>query len=145
MPNPQTIDQVGKTPVDKLVLERIYLISSYELERQKWYGLSAHAKIDMAEVVGRGLAAFLDTYMLGLPDQVISIDEQWPKDWWQAFRERWFPKWRLKKHPVRYKTIQIYQKTFKAVCPHMTTPQGDNNVHIEWFAEQASLIGGGQK
>ena len=27
---------------------------------------------------------------------------QYPADWWQAFKERWFPEWLLKKYPVRY-------------------------------------------
>lgn len=25
-----------------------------------------------------------------------------PSNWWQAFRERWLPKWWLKRHPVRF-------------------------------------------
>lgn len=27
-----------------------------------------------------------------------------PDNWWEAFKERWFPKWLLKKFPVCYKT-----------------------------------------
>ena len=29
-------------------------------------------------------------------------DVQWPADWWQHFKERWFPKWALRRFPVRY-------------------------------------------
>ena len=30
------------------------------------------------------------------------IHIQYPDGWWQAVRERWFPKWRLSKYPVKY-------------------------------------------
>lgn len=33
--------------------------------------------------------------------------EEYPKDWWQAFRNRWFPNWWLKKHPVEYRKISL--------------------------------------
>ena len=32
---------------------------------------------------------------------------KWPKDWRQAFKERWFSKWMLKRWPVIYKTIKL--------------------------------------
>ena len=39
----------------------------------------------------------------------------YPADWVQAFKERWFPKWLLKKFPVKYTTIvfdvkELYDK-----------------------------------
>lgn len=34
-------------------------------------------------------------YTFELPEWFI------PADWWQAFKERWFPKWALKRWPVR--------------------------------------------
>lgn len=27
---------------------------------------------------------------------------QWPATWWDAFKQRWFPKWWLRRWPVRY-------------------------------------------
>ena len=27
---------------------------------------------------------------------------KYPEDWWQAFKERWFPKWLLKKFPIEW-------------------------------------------
>lgn len=31
----------------------------------------------------------------------------YPSDWWQAFRERWLPKWWLNGHPVDYTCWQV--------------------------------------
>jgi hypothetical protein len=30
------------------------------------------------------------------------MELKWPSDWKQAFKERWFPGWLLKRYPVRY-------------------------------------------
>ena len=38
----------------------------------------------------------------------------YPEDWWQAFKERWFPKWVLGRYPVRYK---IFEVDVKALYP----------------------------
>lgn len=32
---------------------------------------------------------------------------EWPADWWQAFRARWFPRWWLRRWPVRYERRQL--------------------------------------
>jgi len=32
---------------------------------------------------------------------------KYPKDWWQAFKERWFPKWLLKRYPVQYHEAHV--------------------------------------
>jgi hypothetical protein len=32
---------------------------------------------------------------------------RWPLDWWQHLKERWFPKFALKRWPVRYHTFKI--------------------------------------
>ena len=32
---------------------------------------------------------------------------EWPADWWQAFKERWFPKWITGLFPVRYNHEEI--------------------------------------
>ena len=30
-----------------------------------------------------------------------------PADWWQAFKERWFPRWALKRWPVRRTFVNV--------------------------------------
>lgn len=41
---------------------------------------------------------------------------QYPTDWWQAFKERWYPKWLLAKYPVRYKVFEV---DVKALYPDL--------------------------
>ncbi len=35
------------------------------------------------------------------------VDYKWPKDWWEAFKERWAPRWYLKRWPVLYHREQV--------------------------------------
>jgi len=70
-------------------------------------------------------------YLLGEPQP--DIDIEYPKDWWQAFKERWFPKWLLNKYPVikRYHTLRrniVYPElkvslplnTHRLICDYIT-------------------------
>lgn len=57
-----------------------------------------------------------------------------PADWWQALRERWFPKWWLKKWPVKYRveTKEVVTKTIiYNVCPHLHVT--DNRNHLQFL------------
>lgn len=62
-------------------------------------------------------------------------DAVWPANWWQAFRERWFPSWWLRRHPVRTvrHAVKIYKTyTRQSVCPHIS-PKTTND-HFYFLA-----------
>ena len=42
-----------------------------------------------------------------------------PDDWWQAFRARWFPKWWLKRYPVKNRVIPCEKVVRVNCCPHL--------------------------
>ena len=72
------------------------------------------------------------SYVHAMPKERITIFKQWPADWWQAFRERWFPKWWLRRWPVRYETIDIDRTLYGRVCPHIAQPK--SGPHLVWLA-----------
>jgi len=51
---------------------------------------------------------------------------RYPKDWWQAFKERWFPKGFKKWRPVEYKVIDVY-----ALYPSIAMPDKFTGIHIQ--------------
>lgn len=51
---------------------------------------------------------------------------RYPKDWWQAFKERWLPKIFRKWWPVEYKIIDIY-----ALYPSIAMPDKFTGIHIQ--------------
>jgi hypothetical protein len=52
----------------------------------------------------------------------------YPKDWWQAFKERWFSRWMLKRWPVRYITVKMSKYAVYPTLP--VQPGGKLEYHI---------------
>ena len=54
-----------------------------------------------------------------LGQQLDKVEVRYPWDWWQAFKQRWFPQWLLKRYPVveMVKVIDI-----RALYPKITIP-----------------------
>lgn len=93
---------------------------TYELERLK-YGIVKkvpEALITSIRVeehldfMSNEIAITLQGFIWG--NHIQSI--QYPRDWWQAFKERWYPKWLLAKYPVRYKVFEV---DVKALYPDL--------------------------
>jgi hypothetical protein len=53
----------------------------------------------------------------------------WPRDWWQAFRQRWMPAWWLKRWPVQMHVEEVVVSENVTeihetrVCPHVRVPE----------------------
>lgn len=59
----------------------------------------AHVQYDLKRMVEQ-----LRASIYGQPVQ--SVEYKHPSDWFQAFKERWYPKWLLKRSPVEYITYK---------------------------------------
>lgn len=55
--------------------------------------------------VGDQLFAQLKGYLWGERAYIEYV--RYPDDWWEAFKERWFPRWLLKRYPVRLTEVVI--------------------------------------
>ena len=59
----------------------------------------------------------------------------WPRDWWQAFRQRWLPAWWLRRWPVqmhveitvREDVTEIHETR---VCPHVHVPEQRSHLYF---------------
>jgi len=62
-------------------------------------------------------------------EQLVSDEFQWPADWWEAFKERWFPAWAKRRWPVRYERHRL---DVKAVYPNLrpSVPDEPYVIHI---------------
>lgn len=68
---------------------------------------------------------------------------EWPADWWQAFKARWFDcrllRWVLRRYPVRKAVRRVPQRVeLIRVCPHLpivgdVTRQG--HYHVEFLMQ----------
>lgn len=81
-------------------LEKEYLI-----EMLRWEN---NISCDCIELYIRG-------YVWAENESLKHQEVKYPFDWWEAFKERWFPRFLLKRYPVKYKKVildvkKIYPK-----------------------------------
>ncbi len=52
---------------------------------------------------------------------------KYPADWWEAFKERWFPKRMKARWPVKYRTVTLEAR---ALYPLVSMPNKENVVNV---------------
>jgi len=50
----------------------------------------------------------------------------YPRDWWQAFKERWYPEWAKRKWPIVYNRVWAIHK-----FPEIDSPLAAEYVHFK--------------
>jgi len=60
-------------------------------------------------------------------EQLERISASYPTDWWQAFRAHWFPKWLLKKYPVKLTKICLEAR---ALYPKLSFPEQPSRIYL---------------
>lgn len=60
---------------------------------------------------------------------------RYPKDWWQAFKERFFPKWLLRRFPVQYHEEHYEVRAF---YPYVSLPNERHYVRIVRLEKEAN-------
>ena len=51
------------------------------------------------DYVAKNIGLMVRMHILGR--EMERVECRWPVDWWQAFKERWFPAWAKERWPVR--------------------------------------------
>lgn len=59
---------------------------------------------------------------------------EFPADWWQFFKERWFPQWLLRRYPVKKKQIWAIHKYPELDVP--TSFLGREFVHLRVISQE---------
>lgn len=62
--------------------------------------------------------------------QMVSVHRSWPATWWDAFKERWFPGWWLRRWPAEYQKLDIERLVYAAVCPHLMCDNQRDHIHF---------------
>lgn len=85
------------------------------------------------EFGGEQLRFQLETFLAGNKRDEGRIKTiSYPLDWWEHFKQRFFPFILLKHFPVKYKEVKIPQTiNITNICPHIEVPN-NNKRHIEF-------------
>lgn len=58
-------------------------------------------------------------------------ERKYPSTWWDAFKDRWFPKFMRDWFPVNFDHFQLYN-----ICPHLAFAWKDqSDLHLTWITE----------
>jgi hypothetical protein len=96
------------------------------LTRTTW-ALQTYLSKELCDSANVDIRVFLDDYIgsivLQLKGSIFyeNLERiEYPCDWWQALKGRWFPGWALERWPVRYKRYEInaYYPTIRASNYH---------------------------
>jgi len=61
-----------------------------------------------------------------------------PANWWEAWKERWFPGWLKKRVPVKYLTIMAVHKFPEADVPENIPLLGQEFVHLKIIPKETA-------
>jgi hypothetical protein len=54
-------------------------------------------------------------------------EHQWPANWWEAFKDRWFPKWAKGRWPIRYSKCVL---TARELYSKVAMPEREHTIVI---------------
>jgi hypothetical protein len=129
-------DEFHLPTIKQVALDKIKVHVAKELSLDMTF-VSQHAAVSVVmNEMARSLTFHLQSCVLGKSGGRVDVDRKWPADWWQAVRERWAPKWWLKRHPVKHASVAIHEQIWR-VCPHypIKTEDRDRALHIQYLEE----------
>ena len=78
------------------------------------------------------ITAYFKTFVWVESKNIQEKEVKYPADWWQALKEKWFPKWLLEKYPVEY---MHHRLVAKCLYPGFTPAIPDKGFRIAIFEE----------
>lgn len=85
------------------------------------------------------LEAFIAKQQLEYP--VVEFVCRYPKTWWQAFKQRFFPLWALKKWPVKLITIkETHCFNVSALYPQLAFPKEQHTIQVMKFDPNRKVL-----
>jgi len=119
---------------DKVELERIK-IGIKQVVSRSLFDVSVDIYPSLVSLFGHEVDVVVRGFVWGERLPVHQV--RYPADWWQAFKERWFPDWALKRWPVRW---TVYELDVAAVYPDFrpSLPQYDAfEIVLPWRMDDA--------
>ncbi len=131
MANPRMIQM---PPVKELHAQILEVCVQEALSKYGMYGLQSRLTLEEnVHSMVRDMIYTLRGYVAG-KDRVEVYYKyfRWPENWWEAFKERWFPDFLLLRYPVKYhnETVESSHHHTK-MCPHVGL--GNERDHIDWL------------
>ena len=97
--------------------DKLRMRARAQLARDNMRALDTAVVKQLDDFVTGNLVHEMEMMCLGRKGMTVTIE--YPADWWQAFKKRWFPGWALERWPV---LLQCHKVETHRVCPHLAVP-----------------------
>jgi len=111
--------------VETIVLERLPCVANelIHAEEMRELGNSHLARVRYLDGHLKTLVLMMDRFVWAQQVEESRAELRAPRDWWQAFKERWFPATVLRRWPVQYRR-QVAELKRYVGYPDFVLPQG---------------------
>lgn len=83
-----------------------------------------------AELIGDVLITRLSAFVNCTHTDKFCYYLEYPENWWEAFKLRFFPRWLIDKYPIKFKIVDISVDKY-IICPHL--PYESKMTHMNWL------------
>lgn len=109
--------------IETVILEKLQIASQQHLSKHALMG----ARVDVVREAVDEMVVQLKAYVWS--EQLDRQEIKYPRDWRQAFKERWFPDWAKRRWPVVY-THHIFD--LKAIYPDIKVSVPEHHHQLRW-------------
>jgi hypothetical protein len=86
--------------------------------------------VDSDKRLGELMIFQLSQRIAALPEEEIRIFRRWPKTWWDAFKDHWFPLWAKTRWPIQWDEVNVREKRYGPVCTHLGTDPTEEHLRF---------------
>lgn len=122
-------------PFTETELERLTLTAQHFISRNLLRDFAEPANIELREELFGEVCIMVRQAIWGQKLAYARI--AYPSDWWQHFKERWFPTWAKKKWPVKRETTTV---GISAVYPKLAFPREEHSIVLTQLHEGAAEV-----
>lgn len=113
--------------ISRINLEKM----QFEISKYIPESILGEARIDISETIKNEMKAEIRFFLYGKEiKREIEETYSYPRDWWQAFKERWYPGFLKKQFPVKYRKVDKIIRHFH-ICPHLNIASKEK--HLEFL------------
>lgn len=121
-------NDTAEVPYKEIILERLTYAAQTHLSER--FAIEPKVSVDYLRPEFRGMTATIRQDILCHKLETVKV--KYPRDWWQSFKERWFPEWMLEKCPIEYERKKLEARV---LLPKIDIPADQYEMYLHLVEE----------
>lgn len=115
-------DPAAKQDIQRVYLEKVKRSVKRVLSLDEFRFLENFGEFDVDlrfDIELKNMTIELSTYITTSKPAIVYFHHNYPENWWQAFKDRWYPRWYLHRWPVKLRMVNLRKVVPTRCCPHV--------------------------